>query len=238
MPQWPVSVKIGCQQTNFVVTGPRVWRRSLVGGWNLEAPAPCSRLKIRYEYAFGGAGPVKHFHENPIGMGVTHIESNRSFARSALLRYSTLPTRLAYQNRPCKVVGLTPISPSWEPRLALAGSLINNGSASSGRTGQTNFNADFFSCSPPGLKQSRTLTGLEEVCLEGLLANNLSFRLPILNQFQLSIYCTDGKRVQLPLTASSVAIDVNSRSLRVCYRSDFSLTSRAYYAVSTKKEHE
>ena len=39
----------------LVVTGPRYWEKSLLGGWKLRPPAmPITSLPLRYEYAFGG----------------------------------------------------------------------------------------------------------------------------------------------------------------------------------------
>jgi len=38
----------------MTITGPREWKKRLIGGWRLTSPSPISALPLRYEYAYGG----------------------------------------------------------------------------------------------------------------------------------------------------------------------------------------
>lgn len=51
---WAGALMIGEREKRLRFYGPRHWRHSLLSGWSLSEPEPCSELALLYENAYGG----------------------------------------------------------------------------------------------------------------------------------------------------------------------------------------
>ena len=63
-----VAVRVGALEKQAVVSGTRVWYRSLAGLSASDA-LPFESLPLRYEYAFGGTSASDYETRNPVGRG-------------------------------------------------------------------------------------------------------------------------------------------------------------------------
>ncbi|MDK2126970.1 DUF2169 family type VI secretion system accessory protein [Parachitinimonas caeni] len=133
--QWQVGLQIGSHRKILNVTGPREWRRGLMGGYSLSEPEKIDRLALRYEWAWGGENRIDAaepnlpplLHEacmsNPVGRGFAHedwLRQNKPEVIAApQIESPDDPIREFGKAYAAQGFGL--ITRAWQPRLALAG---------------------------------------------------------------------------------------------------------------------
>ncbi|WP_313915178.1 DUF2169 domain-containing protein [Tahibacter sp.] len=74
---WAGALVIGEREKRLRFHGPRSWRHSLLSGWTLSEPEPCTQVALLYENAYGGVVDASkaHFEDgefyeaNPHGCG-------------------------------------------------------------------------------------------------------------------------------------------------------------------------
>ncbi len=232
---WPVHIRIGDLRSEFHVTGPRVWYRSHFGSWKLSAPGLSAYVDVRYERAFGGSwtegenGAI--FRENPVGVGFV---SPRQLRDSREVEAPSVfdphhPPRLP--GEPCPTVGLTPISPSWEPRLKKAGTYDEAWLQNDWPNWPRDFDETFFNHAPPNLQYPGFITGGEEVSISGLGTDSpQKYRIPDIGRPVLHVYCLNGDAIELELHLDTMVFDLNQRTLDVIWRSSFLPRAQVFFS--------
>ncbi|WP_067063133.1 DUF2169 family type VI secretion system accessory protein [Roseateles chitosanitabidus] len=119
-----VGVGVSTMRKAFVVTGPRQWRRGVLG-ITPGQPEAFTRAAISYDNAYGGtdsaddARPVKAYRTNPVGLGYRPYQHGIDGAPMPITEELDAPvTETDGGYRP---MSFGPIGRSWSPRAALAG---------------------------------------------------------------------------------------------------------------------
>ncbi len=74
---WAGALVIGGREKRLRFHGPRSWRHSLLSGWTLSEPEPCTQVALLYENAYGGVSDTtktefdegEYYPDNPHGCG-------------------------------------------------------------------------------------------------------------------------------------------------------------------------
>lgn len=176
---WSVQIEVkGALSYGFDVTGERSWEVEGTGEaskWVLSDIKPITELPLRYEYAYGGMVPdseeslIEHPY-NPIGRGLlTDYLLNQGQAVPApqiglAADFSTLEA-----GRDITVCGCGPITKSWLPRLAFAGTLDEAWQRERHPCMPDNFEIAYWNHAPLPLQTKRGyLRGDERIQLTGL----------------------------------------------------------------------
>lgn len=234
---WPILIECKDAQTNAFmcqyeceVSGPRLWRHSLLGGWHLSDPELTDRVPIQYELAWGGRQKDKH---RPIEEWHTH-ELNPSGSGFSFFGFSTsechtgtqwaVPIGLTRAFRQRELVGLGPIPRFWASRKRYAGTYDVNWFKERHERQDRNeypisdypkdFDPRFFHAAHPSLQTRDPLKGNEHFRLVGLLPFDkpVDTRLP-----GWKIMATIGQRTtQLPI--DSIHFDLDACRANVMWR--------------------
>ena len=179
---WDVSVRVGRVSKNLRVTGPRSWKRGLLG-WSLTAPESVLSVPIQYELAFGGTAEVadetRPFEPNPVGLGFVP-SAVRDLPASIPAPQIEAPdepiTRFRQEYQPA---GLGPIAKHWTPRRHLCGTADDAWKEERWPMRPVDFDFRYYNSAPEGLVYPGFLTGDEDVLLIGLSPDGpIEFRLP------------------------------------------------------------
>lgn len=187
IPETFVSLRVGYIYREVAVFGNRQWKRRL-GIPVLTAPKPFDRIPLRYEYAFGGSdtshNDSKH-HEfeahNPVGKGFT--------ARKSAMKLTDLPVPNIEDPEDCITVpcerptprGFGSICPSWQPRLAHAGTYDDTWRKERMPLLPHDFKKEFFNTAHTDLIYPGFIDGGEQVGITGTFPPRqsvVSFLLP------------------------------------------------------------
>lgn len=180
-----VSLRVGPVRQVVRVFGNRHWDKA-GGQWRPSAPEPWERMPLRWELAWGGVAPkdaAKHGDEpevalrNPIGCGMV---GRRGPTQGQPLPNFEDPQALIQrpEDRPVPM-GFGPITPTWMPRRAYAGTYDDAWVKSRAPYLPKDFDPRFFQVAPPGLIAPGFLQGGEPVELHGFMAGEpLRFALP------------------------------------------------------------
>lgn len=216
---WPVFVEVGPVRQVLRVTGPRSWRRSLFGGWSLDEPAPCSRVPVRYEYAFGGAAVrrqsgaeeewLSFSNQNPIGRGWIDPGTNeREVAAAQIEDPDHIITSAGDRPPPA---GLGALHRSWQPRLARAGTFDQKWLDNSWPHLPEDFDFAHYNAALPDLMAPAYLRGDEEVKLGGLLPGPFEHRFTLPGYTMIkAIRLGEGPKVLVKMNLDTLVVDVVS----------------------------
>lgn len=174
-----VSFAVGPIRKSLVVVGDRLWERSLQP--SLSVPERFVRMPLTYERAFGGidrrANPPQHDPRNPVGRGfvteprhaVGQIAPNIEHPQTRILRADQRPPP----------AGFGPISPSWSPRVELAGTHDDAWLEQQYPLPPTDHQERFYCSAPADQQVAGYLRGGESVHLDHLTPEGrLDFSLP------------------------------------------------------------
>jgi hypothetical protein len=232
---WPVTVRIGRSTTRLEVTGRRVWSRSALGFWRLEQPEPCEAVDIRYELAYGGSWEGEKgrciYAENPVGLGHVAPEmlAGREDIPAPRIQDPQQPPTLP--NQPCAVVGLTPVSPGWQPRLGKAGTYDKRWLEQDWPHLPADFDEAFFNAAPLVLQYPGHIAGGEAVVVTGMAPGGpLEFRLPRFGRLVLHTYAMNGTRNDHVLQADCVTLDLERRTVEIVWRTSFVPPATVFFA--------
>ena len=217
--KWPVFVEVGPVRKVLRVTGPGMWRRSILGGWSRSEPAPCDRVPIRYEYAFGGAairrrsGSAEEWlsfsSQNPIGRGWIDSGMDEREVPAAQIEDPDHLIRSAGDRPP--PAGLGALHRSWQPRLELAGTFDQKWLDTRWPHLPANFNFAHYNAAQPGLIAPGYLRGDEEVKLGGLLPGPFEHRFALPGYTMIkSIRLGDGPEVLVKMHLDTILVDIVS----------------------------
>lgn len=151
----PVRLGLGALSKTLLVTGPRVFVKSLLGD-SATRPAAFTKQRVDWTTAFGGPG----FADNPAGAG-------RAGEAAPSVFY---PGEMANgRNDKVRPAGFGPISSNWAARTALRGKKYD---ASWQKTRAPWFSVDFdgryFQAAPPDQRLGAFLRGDEKLSLHNL----------------------------------------------------------------------
>ncbi len=168
---WPVRVRVGDVCRDLSVRGPHVWRHRAVTGWGLTEPAPCLRVPLTYERAFGGShlidGVLVEEEQNPVGTGfLPRGVSTRDPIDAPQVVATDEPIHRAGQRyRPR---GVAPLPAFFEPRASRAGTCDEAWLKSQWPLIPRDFDYAYFNSAHPDLVHPGYLRGDERVELVNL----------------------------------------------------------------------
>ena len=177
-----VGLKVGPLSKQFVVVGPRVWRKGPVR-ITATAPEAFESLPITYDHAFGGTdrthadrGETSTFLANPVGKGYWRYSEQID---GQPLPYTEQPGQtIDTQDRAYVPMALSPIGRNWLPRRTFAGTYDQNWIETTAPLWPGDFDERYFQAAPPEQTMPHPKGG-EEVVIRNLTADGLrTFRLP------------------------------------------------------------
>lgn len=175
---WPVHVRIGKVRSHgFHVFGARQWQptRGLTRRrWALSSIEPMTSLPLKYEYAFGGIARTSEDDEtshnfNPVGCGLL---SDFMLAEGTMVNAPQIGLAAEFAaiapDKEMTVCGLGPLTKSWLPRLALAGTFDNAWKTERHPQMPDDHNQGFWNGAPLPLQIAPWLRGNETIEVMGL----------------------------------------------------------------------
>jgi hypothetical protein len=230
-----VSVKVGPLEKRVAVRGDRFWTQTATGV-RISAPLPFERIPLVYERALGGwdrsdPDPERHRVEprNPAGVGFRGL--------GAAFVEGPLPN-LEDPAEPLERYGQTPspapacfgfVSPGWEPRAALAGTLDGDWQRTRMPLLPRDFDRRFFNAGSPGLIADGYLAGGEEVLLEGVSeAGPLAFELPKVRPPRCRMGLRRRPDADVAMNLDTVVIDTDALRVYLLWRGHQALPESAH----------
>jgi hypothetical protein len=219
---WDVRFRVGPLDKTIRVHGPRAWVKTLLGRYELTDAQPCTEVPIRYEHAYGGIvrdheGPPDVFEENPIGVGYVQLSRQKpDVVIAPQLEDPRDP--IADISRTYRPQGLGPLTRSWQPRLAFAGTYDERWKEERWPNVPTDFDFSFYNCAHPDLIYPGYVSGGEEVLIEGIEERPLRFTLPIVENLRVRTL-----PAQMVSTAviDTVHIDLIAQRVMLTWRARF-----------------
>ncbi len=223
---WKVAVHCGKIEKELKVTGPRFWQKA-GPVWNLTDPVPVVQVPINYESAYGGrwedGGKHGYFERNPAGAGFVNkggLDASAPVPAPTILAMDAPEPEM---NREMKVEGLGPLGPSWQPRVALAGTYDDIWKKTRWPDLPQDFRFDFYNSAHPDLIYPGFLEGDESITLTNLHpSGTISFSLPdylvaMLQRFE------DGEMLPAPMRLDTVHLDIPAMRAYLVWRGIHSL---------------
>ncbi len=221
--EWPARVSVGRVTKELHLTGPRAWVHTRLFGWILSEPVEAVSVPIRYENAYGGVATHpsadEFYPHNSVGKGFVYLpraDKAQQILAPVILRPGAA---LKKPGKPYPVEGLSPIPPSWQPRLAKSGTLDAEWLKTRHPYLPRDFSFDFYNCAHPDLVYPGYLQGGEVVQLDQLCASHEQwrFRLP---QLLVGVSTTDlaGHRHGKLASLDTVHIDTEQMKLWLVWR--------------------
>ncbi|XXT15179.1 DUF2169 domain-containing protein [Sorangium sp. So ce429] len=219
-----VVFRVGPVGKALRVSGDRAWVRS--GGAMVPSrPRPFDRIPLSYEHAFGGwdrssPDPAKHTLEprNPVGIGFRAPDA----AVEEGLRLPNIEDPDDPLQRYGQVVapaGVGFVSPSWQPRAALAGTYDETWSRERMPLLPKDFDRRFFNAASKGLVAPRYLRGDEPVLVENASPfGKLSFRLPGLGAPRCRAELVRQEDAPVEIRLDTVIVDTDADRVLLLYR--------------------
>jgi|GEM_PF-316934 Uncharacterized protein conserved in bacteria len=187
---WPVRFDVDKRLSyGFHVQGKRQFEPLRKAGkreWRLSDSAPITQLPLLYEFAFGGTVPlseddVDSYNYNPIGLGfVSDYVLAQDEPLSAPQIGSIAELNAMKIGESIIIHGCGPITKSWLPRLALAGTLDEAWLRERHPLMPKDFDYCYWNAAPLPLQISPYLLGNEVITVRGCLHDPrpYSFSLP------------------------------------------------------------
>ncbi|WLQ14331.1 DUF2169 domain-containing protein [Hahella aquimaris] len=155
--QLQVCVEVGEMQQHLTIFGDRVWTES-----GPSSPAHFEAMPLTYENAFGGShrlsqnsGPGQNtivFHlGNPLGKGFRGKRTDKEMIGQPLPNIEAPHSLIKSLIDTPEPVGVAAISPTWEPRVKLAGTYDENWSQTRAPFLPEDFDSRFFVSGPQSL---------------------------------------------------------------------------------------
>lgn len=217
--RWVAGVRAGDLSRHFQITGRRCWRKRR-GHMVLDDIDPTAAVDIRYEHAYGGRkGSAKEgYLFNPVGVGRMPTSGVEECLCPQLL-----PEDLdgPVFGSPIEVVGLGPIAPMWQPRLARSGTF--DGAWQNNRAPYLpgDFSYEFYNAAAAGLTFPGFARGDETVELTNLSeGRQLTFALPNVQLITI-IGFDDGRVIPGPVQLDTIHLQVEERKAWLEWRGIF-----------------
>lgn len=210
-----VRVRVGPCTKSVLVLGDRQWLRGL-GQPRISQPQPFESMPLRYERSFGGAASEQRWEpRNPVGCGL--YRSAAEAQGRPLPNVEDPEQRIGSWSDRVTPTGLGPLSRSWQPRLAYAGSYDDAWQQHRAPLWPDDFDLRFFQAAPEGLTAVPWLTGGEPALLEGLHPEGtLAFPLP--RRRLVSVSHLGSRRERQMLILDAVQIEPDEGRLTLIWR--------------------
>ncbi len=233
-----VTLKAGTIEKRVRVFGDRGWERRVVGGYRLSDPGPVHGVPLVWERAFGGTDRSDPDHptceaRNPVGVGFRGPGAKAEGEPAAVpnLESPGRPLR-SPEDRP-DPVGFGFIAPSWQPRIALAGTYDDRWQQERAPLLPLDFNASFFQAAPADQVLAEGLpAGMPVQVTNASPGGTLAFDLPAVTPLVVAKFLED--RVEFPLRCDTMVIDGDHESVEIAWRGRLSLHGRIYQAQWVK----
>jgi len=217
--RWNVKVEVGELIKEIHVTGPRSYDKRATG-WELSEPIEVIEVPMLYENAFGGLfekeGEIVTQPRNFVGVGfVDESCGKESHSAPQIVSLEDLDPKFGEST---KVEGIGVVSPTWAPRVNLAGSYDDEWLENTWPHLPANFQFEFWNSAHPDLVCPEYLTGKESVKLHHLSPQGLiAFTLP---GYEMHLLCRmeDGNMIKSPLNLDTVHIDVHVGKVYLTWR--------------------
>ncbi|HEX5748213.1 MAG TPA: DUF2169 domain-containing protein [Archangium sp.] len=212
-----VTARVGALEKRALVSGTRVWYRSLVG-LSASDPLPFESVPLQYEYSFGGTCASRYEAHNPVGRGLYESAQEALDKPLPSLEEPQAPIR-GWTDRP-PPCGFGPVARHWQPRLGWAGTYDAAWVEKRAPLWPLDFDERFFQTASRGLQASPHLRGGEPVVLEGVSPEGpIAFALPV---FRLLARCTFARRREKRrMTLDTVLLEPEERRLVLTWRATF-----------------
>ena len=219
---WFVGVGVDDVRKALRVHGPRSWRRRAGLIWQLTKPAPCTRVPIRYEHAFGGChtgrgGELEAYRANPIGVGFIagRISGYVSELPAAQVEDPNDPVLTFGQ--PVAAAGFGWIGRSWSPRLERAGTYDEAWKASQWPLPPHDFDEGFNNGAHPDLVHPGFLRGGETFSAMNMTASGSArFEVPRW-EVAVRLRYRDGRIVRQPTQIDTLLVDFDTSRVMLTY---------------------
>ncbi|MBZ4415384.1 DUF2169 domain-containing protein [Myxococcus sp. RHSTA-1-4] len=228
----PVSLSLGGMKKSFAVHGPRVWRKTLVGGIQPSEAQAFTSQSISYDHAFGGVdtGPKdasKHqtFLPNPVGKGFHHFLAEvdgRPMPNTEEIRAPITSPRGPYRPMAFGALGR-----NWQPRASYAGTYDARWMDECLPFFPKDFDDKYFQAAPED-QQVPYPRGGEAVTLVNLSPQGmLRFRLPHL-RVPIAFIPHQGRATQQDAVLDTVLLEPDANRLLLTWRIAWPLRRNAF----------
>jgi hypothetical protein len=161
-----VTVTVGSMRKSLLVIGDRIWEGNFQP--TLSDPELFVRMPLTYERAFGGfdqrSNPPQHDARNPVGRGFVTKPIHAMGQLAPNIEYPQ--TRLVRAGQRPPPAGFGPISPSWSPRVEMAGTYDDAWLEHRHPLPPENLQQDFYCSAPRDQQIPGYLRGGEAVHLD------------------------------------------------------------------------
>jgi len=161
-PACPVTFSVGPVSRTLYVFGDRFWK-NLAGIRSITDPESFTKMELRYENSFGGAG----FKKNPIGKGAGAEESEKGTAW-ALPNIEDPKDLIDSPGKKPEPAGFGPIGKMWEQRYSKMGTYKGTYMKHRWPWFAEDFDYAYFNAGPAGMQMSGHLRGDEPLYFENL----------------------------------------------------------------------
>jgi hypothetical protein len=161
-----VELCVGDRHKRVHVWGDRAW---VEAGRHVQPsrPRPFERVPIVWERAYGGIGRAAAEPRNPVGAGFLGDRQPEELVGQLVPNVDDPAEPLTYAGQTPRPAGFAAIAPSWQPRVAHAGTYDARWQQQRAPYLPEDFDPRFFVCASPGLNFEHGLRGGEPVALAG-----------------------------------------------------------------------
>ena len=183
-PSFLASFSVGRLRKVLRVFGDRVWKKG-VFSVAPSSPVPTAAVPLVWERAYGGRedlgdGTSAAEPRNPVGCGFARKRRGRDLAGATVPNLEDPSRPLEAPGKGGSPAGVGFVAPSWQPRLAFAGTYDEAWQKRRAPYLPEDFDARFFQAAPPDQIYGGFLKGGEPVELLNLSpAGALRFKLPV-----------------------------------------------------------
>jgi len=182
VPESWVRVSVAERQKTVRVFGDRTWMRD----GTPSLPRPFESMPLVWERAFGGVQQVRDRmlaeERNPIGVGFVTGRNAEELVGQPVPNLEDPATPLVRQGQTVTPACFAPVSASWLPRRAFAGTYDEKWQRKRAPYLPEDFDPRFLQCAAPELAFDRYLQGNEQVEVRGATPDApLSFAIPVAN---------------------------------------------------------
>ena len=197
--RWEIGVTVRRGEKQLVdkrlaVTGERSWKYSLLKGWHVTDPDPCSHVPLIYENAFGGSYLDEHserceYPANPIGRGYVGGRRRKSDDLIPAPRIESIVCPIREIDDRYDPEGVGAIGKVWKSRLEYAGTYDDRWLAEAWPHLPEDFDFQFYNAAPADMQVEGFLRGDEDVELKGMQRDGtMRFRLP---EYRVGVFFKD-----------------------------------------------
>ncbi|WP_141592377.1 DUF2169 domain-containing protein [Myxococcus sp. AB056] len=212
-----VTVRVGALEKQALISGARVWYRSLVG-LSASDPLPFESVPLQYEYSFGGTSAAWREARNPVGRGCYESAKDAIDKPLPAIEEPLHPIH-KWTDRP-PPCGFGPVARHWQPRLGWAGTYNGAWVEQRAPLWPEDFDERFLQTAPQALQASPHLRGGELVALDGVSPDGpIAFTLP---SFRLLARCTFvRRRERRRMMLDTVLLEPEERRVVLTWRATF-----------------